>query len=94
QQVVDTAIQADDPGATWPGNTKDVWWRYRLNRSAMLAHDHAAAVKRPVDLAQLNAFYKKWYTPDAMTLFVVGNVDSRVMVEQINKNLSPLAGKR
>ncbi|WP_168409574.1 M16 family metallopeptidase [Erwinia amylovora] len=94
QQVVDTAIQADDPGATWPGNTQDVWWRYRLNSSAMLAHDPAAAVKRPVDLAQLNAFYKQWYTPDAMMLFVVGNVDSRGLVEQINKIFSPLAGKR
>lgn len=60
----------------------------------MLAHDPAAAVKRPVDLAQLNAFYKQWYTPDAMTLFVVGNVDSRGLVEQINKIFSPLAGKR
>nr|WP_041474336.1 pitrilysin family protein [Erwinia sp. Ejp617] len=94
QQVVDTAIDADDPGATWPGNPQDVWWRYRLKGSAMLAHDPAAAVKRPVDLAQLNAFYKQWYTPDAMTLFVVGNVDSRSLVEQINKIFSPLDGKR
>ncbi|CCG89055.1 M16 family metallopeptidase [Erwinia piriflorinigrans] len=94
QQIVDTAINADDPIATWPGNPKDVWWRYRLKGSAMLAHDPAAAVKQPVDLAQLNAFYKQWYTPDAMTLFVVGNVDSRSLAEQINKTFSPLQGKR
>jgi predicted Zn-dependent peptidase len=60
----------------------------------MLAHDPASPVKVPVDLAALNAFYKQWYTPDAMTLFVVGNVDSRSLSEQINKVFSPLEGKR
>lgn len=93
-QVVNTAINADDPIATWPGNPQDVWWRYRLKGSSMLAHDPAAAVKTPVDMAQLYAFYKQWYTPDAMTLFVVGNVDSRSLAEQINKLFSPLEGKR
>ena len=93
-QVVNTAINADDPIATWPGNPQDVWWRYRLKGSSMLAHDPAAAVKTPVDMAQLYAFYKQWYTPDAMTLFVVGNVDSRSLAEQINKVFSPLEGKR
>ena len=29
-----------------------------------------------------------------MTLYVVGNVDSRSMAEQINKAFSPLQGKR
>lgn len=94
QQVVNTAVHADDPIATWPGNPQDVWWRYRLKGSSMLAHDPAAVVKQPVDLVQLNAFYKQWYTPDAMTLFVVGNVDSRSLTEQINKTFSPLHGKR
>ncbi|MBC3947396.1 insulinase family protein [Erwinia persicina] len=94
EQVINTAINADDPIATWPGNPQDVWWRYRLKGSAMLAHDPGAPVKVPVDLAQLNAFYKQWYTPDAMTLFVVGNVDSRSLSEQINKIFSPLEGKR
>ncbi|NNS08802.1 pitrilysin family protein [Erwinia sp. JH02] len=93
-QVVNTAINADDPIATWPGNPQDVWWRYRLKGSSMLAHDPAAAVKTPVEMAQLYAFYKQWYTPDAMTLFVVGNVDSRSLAEQINKVFSPLEGKR
>ncbi|AXU97161.1 M16 family metallopeptidase [Erwinia persicina] len=94
EQVINTAINADDPIATWPGNPQDVWWRYRLKGSAMLAHDPGAPVKVPVDLAQLNAFYKQWYTPDAMTLFVVGNVDTRSLSEQINKIFSPLEGKR
>ncbi|MFK8256195.1 M16 family metallopeptidase [Erwinia sp. AnSW2-5] len=93
-QMVNTAINAHDPIATWPGNPQDVWWRYRLKGSSMLAHDPATAVKTPVDMAQLYAFYKQWYTPDAMTLFVVGNVDSRSLAEQINKVFSPLEGKR
>lgn len=93
-EVVNTALNADDPIGTWPGNTQDVWWRYRLKGSTLLGHDPASAVKVPVDLAQLNAFYKQWYTPDAMTLFVVGNVDSRSLSEQINKVFSPLEGKR
>ncbi|WP_336795635.1 pitrilysin family protein [Erwinia aphidicola] len=94
EEVVNTANNADDPIATWPGNPQDTWWRYRLKGSSMLAHDPASPVKVPVDLAALNAFYKQWYTPDAMTLFVVGNVDSRSLSEQINKVFSPLEGKR
>jgi len=94
EEVVNTANNADDPIATWPGNPQDTWWRYRLKGSSMLAHDPASPVKVPVDLAALKAFYKQWYTPDAMTLFVVGNVDSRSLSEQINKVFSPLEGKR
>ncbi len=60
----------------------------------MLAHDPGEQPRAPVDIAQLNAFYQQWYTPDGMTLYVVGNVDSRSMAEQINKAFSPLQGKR
>jgi predicted Zn-dependent peptidase len=42
----------------------------------------------------VKSFYQKWYTPDAMTLIVVGNVDSRAVVEQINKAFGDLKGKR
>ncbi|PLV62281.1 pitrilysin family protein [Erwinia sp. B116] len=94
EQVVNTALNADDPIATWPANPQDVWWRYRLKGSALLGHEPAAAVKTPVDMAQLTAFYRQWYTPDAMTLIVVGNVDSRSLAEQITKTFSPLSGKR
>ncbi|MGQ7115953.1 insulinase family protein, partial [Escherichia sp. TWPC-MK] len=38
--------------------------------------------------------YQKWYTPDAMTLLVVGNVDARSVVDQINKTFGELKGKR
>ncbi|WEA05584.1 pitrilysin family protein [Pantoea dispersa] len=94
EQVVSTALTATDPIATWPPNTQDVWWRYRLKGSTMLAHDPGEQPRAPVDIAQLNAFYQQWYTPDGMTLYVVGNVDSRSMAEQINKAFSPLQGKR
>ncbi|MBP2168891.1 putative Zn-dependent peptidase [Erwinia toletana] len=93
-QVVNTAIGADDPIATHPANPQDVWWRYRLQGSLMLAHDPSEPAKAPIDITQLNSFYKQWYTPDAMTLFVVGNVDSRSLSEQINKTFSSLEGKR
>lgn len=94
ENVVNTALNADDPIATWPANTQDVLWRYRLKGSALLGHDPATGVTTPVDLPQLNAFYKQWYTPDIMTLYVVGNVDSRSLTEQINKAFSSLKGKR
>lgn len=94
EQVVNTALSASDPVATWPKDTQDVWWRYRLKGSALLAHDPAAQPRAPVNLTQLNDFYRQWYTPDAMTLYVVGNVDSRSLSEQINKAFSPLTGKR
>ncbi|WP_158780675.1 pitrilysin family protein [Pantoea sp. BAV 3049] len=94
EQTVNAALGADDPIATWPANPQDAWWRYRLKGSALLGHDPATAASAPVDIDKLNAFYKQWYTPDAMTLFVVGNVDSRGLGEQINKTFSPLKGKR
>ena len=83
-----------NPVGTFPPNTKDAWWRYRLKGSTLLAHDPAQPAKRPVNLEQLKKFYQQWYTPDAMTLFVVGKVDSRSLGEQINKAFSPLQGKR
>ena len=60
----------------------------------MLGHDPAEPLKQPVDAEQVKSFYQKWYTPDAMTLIVVGNVDSRAVVEQINKAFGDLKGKR
>ena len=83
-----------NPVGTFPPNTKDARWRYRLKGSTLLAHDPAQPAKRPVNLEQLKKFYQQWYTPDAMTLFVVGKVDSRSPGEQINKAFSPLQGKR
>ena len=94
EQVVNAALSASDPITTWPANTQDVWWRYRLQGSALLAHDPGEQPRAPVDIAQLNSFYQQWYTPDAMTLYVVGNVESRSLSEQINRAFSSLKGKR
>ena len=93
-ETVNVALQAQDMVATWPMNTKDNWWRYRLQGSTLLGHDPAEDLKQPVDNEQLKAFYQKWYTPDAMTLIVVGNVDSRSVADQINKTFGTLTGKR
>ncbi len=78
----------------FPPDPKDSWWRYRLKGSTLLAHDPGQPVKRPVNIEQLQKFYQQWYTPDVMTLYVVGKVDSRSLSEQINKAFSPLQGKR
>lgn len=93
-ETVNHALASNDMVATWPGDTQDSWWRYRLKGSPLLGHDPAGELKEPVDAEQLKAFYEKWYTPDAMTLIVVGNVDSRAVAEQINKTFGELKGKR
>lgn len=94
QQTVNHALSSEDRVATWPANTKDSWWRYRIKGSAMQGHDPAEVLKQPVNIAQMEAFYRKWYTPDTMTLIVVGNVDNRSLIEQINKTFGGLSGKR
>lgn len=93
-ETVNHALNSNDMVATWPLETKDNWWRYRLKGSTLLGHDPASPLKKPVNEAQLKAFYQKWYTPDAMTLIVVGNIDSRSVGEQINKSFGELKGKR
>ncbi|MGP3590674.1 M16 family metallopeptidase [Vagococcus sp. WN89Y] len=93
-ETIDNALSSNDMVATWPGDTKDSWWRYRLKGSPLLGHDPAQAPKEPMDAEQVKDFYEKWYTPDAMTLIVVGNVDSRAVAEQINKTFGELKGKR
>ncbi|HEY4466964.1 MAG TPA: pitrilysin family protein [Klebsiella sp.] len=93
-EAVNHALQGEDMVVTWPVDTKEGWWRYRLKGSTMLGHDPAVPLKQPVNIAQLKEYYQKWYTPDAMTLIVVGNVDSRSVAEQINKTFGALKGKR
>lgn len=60
----------------------------------MVDHDPGQTVTEGATVEQLAEFYDKWYTPDAMTLYVVGNVDRRLLVEQINKAFGDLQGKR
>lgn len=93
-QVVDTAETASDPTSTWPPTPDSAWWNYRLQGTALLAHDPQATAPQPVDISRLNDFYHQWYTPDAMTLYVVGNVDSRSISENITKVFASLKGKR
>lgn len=92
--AINKALETQNMVQTWPTNPQDAWWRYRLQGSALLSHKPGAPVVQPVNAADLKAFYQKWYTPDAMTLIVVGNVDSRSVTEQINKAFHGLKGKR
>ncbi|MFJ3457982.1 M16 family metallopeptidase [Scandinavium goeteborgense] len=93
-EAVNHALGGEDMVMTWPQDPKEGWWRYRLKGSTMLGHDPAEPLKQPIDTEQLKSFYQKWYTPDAMTLIVVGNVDNRSVGEQINKIFGGLKGKR
>ncbi len=88
------ANAAQNAIATWPQDTQDGWWRYRLKGSTLLGHDPAQPLKKPLDIKLVQDFYEKWYTPDAMSLIVVGNVEARSISEQINKTFSELKGKR
>ncbi len=88
------ALQGADPVATYPANSRSDWWHYRLKGSVLLAHDPSQQAKPPINGQLLQQFYQRWYTPDAMTLYVVGNVDSRNINELIVKTFSTLKGKR
>ena len=89
-----TALQGADPVATVPVDPRSSWWHYRLKGSVLLSHDPSQQVRMPASGQQLQQFYQHWYTPDAMTLYVVGNVDSRALNEQIVKTFSSLKGRR
>ena len=93
-ETINHALQSQDMVATWPADTKEGWWRYRLKGSTLLGHDPADPLKQPVEAEKTKDFYQNWYTPDAMTLLVVGNVDARSVVDQINKTFGELKGKR
>lgn len=95
EQTVNAALNsATDPIATFPQNIQEPWWRYRLKGSSLMGHDPGQPVTKSVDVEKLKQFYQQWYTPDAMTLYVVGNVDSRSIAAQIGKTFSELKGKR
>ena len=92
-ETVNATLGTNNLVQTWP-DTQDSWWRYRLKGSTLLGHDPASKITHPIDTEKLKDFYAKWYTPDAMTLVVVGNVDSRNLIDQINKTFGELEGKR
>lgn len=92
-EAINATLGTQNPVRTWP-DTQDSWWRYRLKGSTLLGHDPASDITHPIDNEKLKDFYEKWYTPDVMTLVVVGNVDGRSLVEQINKIFGELQGRR
>lgn len=57
-ETVNHALSSEDMVATWPADTKEGWWRYRLKGSALLGHDPAEPLKQPVDAAKIQAFYE------------------------------------
>lgn len=94
-EVVSTALQASDPTASaMTTGSQDVWWKYRLAYSALQNYDPDFSPKKLADVTSLDHFYHQWYTPDAMTLYITGNVDTRQISEQVNKLFGSLSGKR
>ncbi|GKX55624.1 peptidase M16 [Leminorella grimontii] len=90
------SVRADwlSPRLALPQGMSEPWWRYRIKNSPLVDHDPGQPVAEGATIQQLGEFYAKWYTPDAMTLYVVGNVDRRQLMEQIGRAFGGLAGKR
>ncbi|MDX7998435.1 insulinase family protein [Xenorhabdus sp. Reich] len=86
--------EAKHPVTTFPPDPHDPVWRMRLQGSTLIDHDPGMAVSEPVDMKKIENFYHQWYTPDAMTLYIAGNIDNRLLSERINQAFTPLAGKR
>lgn len=82
------------PVATIPLDASDPVWRARLKGTAMIGYEPGQKIKDNVDLASVNAFYQKWYTPDVMTLYVAGHVDARMLSDYIAQTFSSLEGRR
>ncbi|MGL4270261.1 MAG: M16 family metallopeptidase [Plesiomonas sp.] len=72
------------------------WWDYQIQGSPLAQHDPIgdAAVIRTATRERLQTFYRQWYTPDAMTLLISGNVDPRKVAAEIATLFAPLTGKR
>lgn len=72
------------------------WWDYQIKGSALAKHDPIgeAEVINSATRERLQAFYRQWYTPDAMTLLISGNVDARKVSSEVAHLFAPLQGKR
>ncbi|MDC9590560.1 pitrilysin family protein [Xenorhabdus sp. XENO-10] len=79
---------------TFPPDIQDPVWRMRLKGSTLIDHDPGMLVSVPVDMKKVENFYRQWYTPDVMTLYIAGHVDNRLLSERINRAFSSLEGKR
>jgi predicted Zn-dependent peptidase len=60
-ETVNYALSNSDMVATWPADTKEGWWRYRLKGSTLLGHDPAEPLKQPVDIEQVKSFYQNFW---------------------------------
>lgn len=94
QRIEASRNTSASPLVTLPAGINDAWWRYRIKNSPLMGHEPGQPIAADADVEQLKAFYQKWYTPDAMTLYVVGNVDRRALADQINKAFGGMTGKR
>lgn len=94
ENAVRNAIQAPLPIATFPVNIDDPIWRSRLEGSNLKGHNPGKAVNKSVNTKELSDYQHRWYTPDMMTLYIAGNVDNRLLTENINQAFSSLSGKR
>lgn len=96
--ITDTTVEGltnlDYTPVTHPIDPQAPWWRYRIQNSTLPGRSPDSKPVFPVSLQALQTFYTNNYTPDVMTLYVAGNVNSRTLGEQINKNFSDLKGKR
>lgn len=79
---------------TYPTNVQDPLWQARIKGSTLIGHEPGAMPFTPVKLEEINEFVQQWYTPDIMTLYIAGHVDSRTLTENINQIFSALSGKR
>ncbi|WP_140918960.1 M16 family metallopeptidase [Limnobaculum xujianqingii] len=94
EQIQAIRSEFTSPLVMLPSGLNDAWWRYRIKNSPLMGHEPGQTIVADASAEQLGEFYSKWYTPDAMTLYVVGNVDRRVLNDQINKAFGGLSGKR
>lgn len=79
---------------TRPQNTLDGFWLNRIKDSSLVGFDPVLSTPFNIKLDKLIEFHQKWFTPDAMNLFVVGKVDIRALTQSINKSFSELSGVR
>ncbi|CDL85096.1 insulinase family protein [Xenorhabdus szentirmaii] len=86
--------KAEYPVTTFPLDVQDPVWHMRLQGSTLIDHDPGMQVSEPVDIKKVEKFYRQWYTPDAMTLYIAGHVDNRLISERINQEFGTLEGKR
>lgn len=94
EDAVRNAVQSPLSVATFPANIDDPIWRSRLEGSNLKGHKPGSVLNKSVNTKELSEYQQRWYTPDVMTLYIAGNVDNRVLTENINQAFSPLSGKR